>query len=193
MLITSIRHSYRQVPLAVRLFVKRASVLLLSWILLYQLVLKPSGIPDRWLTAKTASVTAYLLNHWYSPGFNTVNNVWASLGGGQREKVSTVFYNNTQYLHIADACNALDLFVLYLGFLFCLPAGKTRMLVFGITGTATIFLLNILRLYALVLLAINKPAWLDIAHHYVFTLIVYSCIFAGWVYYARKNDYRKTI
>ncbi|HWB28260.1 MAG TPA: exosortase/archaeosortase family protein [Chitinophagaceae bacterium] len=181
-----IKQYWQEVPASVKIFAKRALLLIAGWLLLYQLLLKPAGVPDRWLTHVTATSTVYVLNSWYGHGFAATDGTMLNPVSGSTDKISFITYKNILRLRIADGCNALDLFMLYAGFLLCLPTGAARMTLFGITGVIAIFVLNILRLYALVLLAINLPGWLNFAHHYAFTIIVYCCIFAGWVFYAKS-------
>ena len=98
-----------------------------------------------------------------------------------------VVMNNKQLIRIADGCNGLDLFVLNIGFLVCFPGQRLRkILLFAFAGMAGIFVLNVLRCVALTWLHIHQPQWTDIAHHYIFTAIVYGAIFWSWTLYVRN-------
>jgi exosortase/archaeosortase family protein len=169
-------------PLSVQLFAKRAFCLLFGWLLIYHAMLRPARLPDKWLTNTTTNVTVILLNQLYRPGF--AGRAYAEAPG-----TKITLYGN-KVIYIADGCNALELYVLFTGFLFCLPAGAGRMAIFAAAGMAAIFVLNISRCYALTWMVLNRPGWVDFAHHYVFTLIVYACIFGMWVWYSKKHTPR---
>ena len=94
---------------------------------------------------------------------------------------------------VADPCNALELYVLYLGFLFSFPASLKRVLLFSIVGIVVIYSANIIRLAALASMNIHRIKAIDMAHHYVFKLIVYGLIFGLWVLFTKKQiHYEKT-
>lgn len=175
MLSISIKEQINKLPPAVRLFTKRASILLLVWILIYYPLLQPARIPDRWISNVTASGTAKLLSMWYAPATAMEQN-----------KMAVVAIDDRSVIRIGDPCNAFDLFVLYIAFLLCLPTDKKRMLLFGIGGICAIFMLNLIRCNALVWIALNQREWLDVAHKYIFTAIVYCCIFYGWMLYTKN-------
>jgi len=87
---------------------------------------------------------------------------------------------------VADGCNALELYVLYLVFLFSFPAALKRVLLFSIVGIAIIYISNIIRLAGLASMNIHRVNALDMAHHYVFKMVVYALIFILWVLFTKK-------
>lgn len=132
-----------------------------------------------------------MLNHCYKGGFGMDRDVIIPRPGNKSIQACVIISDNQYQLIVADGCNALDLFVLYTGFLWCVPAGAKRMLLFAVAGIAGIFSLNMVRLYILTILAINHSPLLHFAHHYAFTLVVYSCIFGGWMLYTKKYEPKK--
>lgn len=184
MIPASVKQAYNDVPTGIKLFAKKALLLMAAWLLLYYLVLQPTRVPDSWLTSVTAKTTVKTLNGLYTPGFSSKDTY--RMQGGSKNFGTMISFNNNPALFIADACNAFDLYVLFIAFLFCLPTTAKRMFSFSLIGIAGIFILNIARCYALVWLTINKPSWVDFAHHYAFTLIVYSLMFLGWISYSKK-------
>ena len=163
-----------KIPAPVKLFAKKALFLLAAWILIYHILLKPYRIPDRLLSNITAAATAKLLGVWYAPASFIEIDGW-----------SCVVMNSTSVIRIGDPCNGLDLMALYIGFLLCIPTSGKRLLLFASTGVVAIFLLNVLRCSALAWLALNKHEWVNFAHKYAFTAIVYCCIFYGWILYTK--------
>jgi exosortase family protein XrtF len=176
MLSFPIKTERKNIPAPVKLFAKRALLLLVGWIFVYHVALKPYRIPDRLLSNTTAMATANFLNLCYAPASFIEKDGWAS-----------VTINNKSVIRIGDPCNALDLIALYIGFILCLPTNAKRMLLFIAGGIMCIFILNTFRCTALAWLAINKQTWVDFAHKYAFTAIVYCTIFYGWILYV-KND-----
>ncbi|CAN5735511.1 hypothetical protein BH10BAC3_BH10BAC3_31070 [soil metagenome] len=179
MLSVPIKTQLTNIPAPVKLFAKRAILLLAVWVLIYHVALKPHRIPDRLLSNTTATATAALLSAWYEPATFIEKDGWAC-----------VIINNTSVIRIGDPCNALDLMALYIGFILCIPTNAKRVLLFIAGGIIAIFILNTLRCNALAWLAINKNEWVDFAHKYAFTAIVYCVIFYGWVLYT--NKYKST-
>jgi exosortase/archaeosortase family protein len=177
MLTVTVKSRFDKVPAPARLFAKRALLLFAAWILIYYGLLKPYRIPDRWLSNITAGATANLLNLLYAPATSTEIKGW-----------SCVIMNSRSVIRVGDPCNGLDLFVLYCGFMLCVPTSKKRLLLFSLAGFAVIFILNVLRCSALAWLALNKHQWVEFAHKYAFTAIVYCTIFYGWVLYTKKYN-----
>ncbi|MBS1771886.1 MAG: archaeosortase/exosortase family protein [Bacteroidetes bacterium] len=152
-------------------FVIRGLLLLAGWKLLYVFILQPKGIPDNWLTTFTEDCTARFLSLFYK----TV-----------AQDNHTIYLDGIQTVIIAPQCNGLEVFVLYVGFLLCIPTTITRMLSFAIGGVLVIFALNILRTSGLAVMLYHGSFLFDFAHHYAFKLIIYAVAFAGWVLYTKK-------
>ncbi|TDH27311.1 hypothetical protein EXU57_06900 [Segetibacter sp. 3557_3] len=165
-------------------FLKRAALFLACWMILYHLILIPNHLANEWLTTVTGKATTQLLNELYSGGFS-----WVKSGSNAIQ----VFLSNVKVLSIADPCNALELYVLYSGFIFCLATSLARQFAFSIMGIAAIFFLNVLRCCAITWLNLNHPELSDFAHHYAFTFLMYGFIFAGWVIYMKKYDAKKLV
>ena len=163
-------------PLLVKQLVVRVVLLITTWMLLYHLVLQPYRIPDRWLSNVTASATSKLISVWYQQPTALVEK----LNG------TGILLNNRRVLFIAYNCDALELYLMYVGFLFCIPTSPKKFILYATVGVTGIFILNVLRCFVLVLLNFNKPEWFGFAHHYAFTLVVYAFIFSGWYQYTKK-------
>ncbi|OJW79862.1 MAG: hypothetical protein BGO69_13570 [Bacteroidetes bacterium 46-16] len=170
-MIYRVKRIYKELPLAVRNFLIRALLLFAGWLLIYNLVLKPINVPDRQLTQFVEWGTVKTLSFFYP-------NVSSE---GQ-----DVLINNQGVLGIANQCNGLELIVLYIGFLFCLPTRPLRMLLYGVVGTIIICILNIGRCAALAMLYMSHNYYADFAHHYAFKLVVYAAVFFGWIIYSKN-------
>jgi exosortase/archaeosortase family protein len=150
--------------------------IIIAWQLLYNFVLKPSTFPDKFLT-KTTTIGSMAFINTFLPVDPKLTMDSVYYGGKtydgyhllQRDKVVFV---------VADICNALDLFVIYLGLIILLPFYTLkRKIVYGIGGLIVIMLANMIRVTLLY--------W--VYHKYIFTLLLYLVIFAGWVLFTRKG------
>lgn len=159
------------IPENIRPFLLRAAILIAAWELLYNFVLKPSGIPDDQLTRIVQVGAMKLLSFFYT-------NV------GEDENV--IILNGSRAVSIARQCNGLELIVLYLGLLFCLPSSPKRMILFGTVGVLVIYILNIIRTAMLAVMYDINHSMTDFAHHYVFKIVIYAVVFLGWVLYMKK-------
>ena len=144
----------------------------------------PSALLDRPLTIRVGQQTTALLNlltgsssftsHYQSAGSIAAHN---QLGPSAN---AVVDYQGRKVITIANACNGLELFILYAGFLLCFPATLSRKLAYLIIGLPAIHVANILRCAALCYIGIWRPHLIDIAHHYVFKIVVYGLILLLW-------------
>jgi len=173
--LTAIKTKYSSLPKTVRLFAQRALLLFTGWKILYDGFLQQRGIPDRQLTSLTADVSAWLISRVYLPA--------KAVAGVEK---SYIYVSEKLVVAIADGCNALELFVTYAAFLVCLPTSFKRSLFFILGGIPLLFVLNIARCSAIAWLNINHPGFADFAHHYLFQLLMYACIFGLWVIYSRS-------
>ncbi len=176
--IDKIRNLAGEVPREARLFLLKGIVLLLGWNLLYSFVLEPHHLIDPLLTKITGAGTYALTRqlfagHWVRmvPGIN-------QLGFGE-----AIQLDHQPTIIIFSGCNGLELFVLYAGFICCIPISFKRMVIFIFSGVALIYVLNVIRCTALVYLKYHHFKSFDIAHHYIFQYTVYLIIFLIWERY----------
>jgi len=162
-------------PPAIRTFLIKGLVFFIAWELLYSFVLAPARIPDRVLTNITGIVTADIVSLFYHH-VDTILNL----------KKVILLIDGAKIIGIADPCNALEIFVLYIAFLFCYPASYKLRLTFTAIGIPVIFVANIVRCCLLVWLNISHKGWVDISHHYIFTTVVYLMVFYLWMLFSQR-------
>lgn len=158
-------------PASVRKFLVRALIVVVAWEMLYNFILRPLGIPDDQLTTVVRIGSIKLLSLFYTDIGHDGN---------------IILLNGHKVVSIARQCNGLELIVLYIGFMICLPSTWKRMLTFGIIGTVIIYILNIIRTALLAVMYAEQNGMTDFAHHYLFKIIIYAVVFAGWVLYMKK-------
>ena len=151
------------------------------WKLAYHLLLFPIRFPDKALTGLTAQSTAFVY------GIASGANVEVKEGPKVRNTFFTTLYiNDRKAIGIADSCNGLELYVLYIGFLLCIPEKPSRKLLFITVGVLGIFVLNAFRCAGIAWLNLHYVSLVDFAHHYFFKMIIYALIFYTWVSFSRK-------
>jgi|SRR5579859_440055 len=186
-----ISQKWRQVPGPVKSFLLKAIILFAIWKVLYLLILLPQRILDKPLTDIIGAGTAKMVNlmtgthDYYS--LSEVNHKGIGNDGHIiLENASNIYRHQNLVLAVADVCNGLELMVLYAGLIICLPAATRKKAIYISIGIVTIFVLNVLRCAALVLVFLHLPEFLDFFHHYLFSLIVYGFIF--WLWYLFTKD-----
>jgi len=180
-----------QIPSAVKSFLFKGFLLFVAWKLIYLLFLQPPRVLDQPLTYFTGVSTAKMLNLITDSSKFTTQaeiNEYDSDGTIEKQPVTAIFYQEQRVLSIADACNALELFVLYAGFIICFPSNIKRKIFFMIAGLVFICFINIFRCAGLTLIYIHYPQYGDFSHHFLFTFIVYACIFLLWWLYSKKPE-----
>ena len=171
-MVQSIKKIYRELPVNLKRFLIRGAILFVAWSLLYNLLLKPAEIPDSQLSHVIVVCTAKVMSWFYND---------TSVRNG-----SHIFIGAKEAIQIAPACNGLELLVLYVGFLLCIPTSKKRFWGFALGGVTVITILNVIRCVGLAILFYNDHPMADFAHHYLFKLAIYAVIFYIWVLYSKK-------
>lgn len=181
-------------PIVIQKFLFRSLVLFVVWKCIYLFLLREKRLIDKPLTNLVSSQSVYFLNKInQTKDFNFRPSVsYHELDGLTHfTENNLILLNNHVIIIMLDSCNGLELFVLYFGFILAMPAATYRKVIFSVFGIALIHLMNLMRCIGLAELAINWKNAFDIAHHYVFKIIVYSTIFFLWYWYCRKIDLTK--
>ena len=180
---------WNKVPAGIKKFILSAISILVIWKVLYLFILLPTRVLDKPLSTLVAKGSVIILNlcsgtHDYSAR-NEIGDV-PSEHGPVKMPLSNIYFKQTNVVSIEDGCNGLELFVLYGGFIVCLPASRQRKWFFIPTGILLIFLLNTARCAALSHIHIYYPKYIDFAHHYVFTFLVYGFIIGLWLLFTKN-------
>ena len=171
-------------------FFLKALALFAAWKVLYLSVLLPQKVPDTALTRMIGVSTAAALN--VLPGVSgkfITRQVLDTVMLDDKivsSPATDIYRNEERTLRVADACNGLELMVLYVGFILCFPAAAARKWKFALGGIVLICLLNVLRCAALVLVFVHYRNYLDFSHHFLFTFVVYVLIFLLWFVFTKK-------
>lgn len=180
---------WQQIPTEVRGFLKRSLMLLIIWQLLYVLLLFPARVLDDSLTRFTGIATEKVLTFFYSDrSFRTEHLLIVSNEQADSKQIGTalVWMGAQPLIHIADACNGLNMYALFIGFLLAYPALTKLKVSFGFLGLVTLIAVNIARCAGLAVLQIHHPSFTVFAHHYIFNVLTYTTVFGLW-YWFTKN------
>ena len=184
-LIKPLKTKFDTIPRPVRLFLLRVIILFIVWKLLYHTILLPTQIPDAWLTHFSAKGASILTGWIYPANYITiipVDNI-----------AERLFVDGKRSIGVAHNCNALELYVLYIGYIICRPAPIRRRLLFIAMGIALIYLLNIVRIAGLGWLYLEHPFIIDFAHKYAFKAVVYITIYLLWNEYSKQKEPAQTV
>lgn len=169
----------KSLPTPVKNFLLRCLLIFIIWKLIYHIVLFPIRMPDKQLTNNAAFLTVQLLHLTYPDASIIITEKNTPL------PKKDILLNNKKVVGIADGCNGLELYVLYLGFLIAFSAKRKDLLLYGFGGLAIIFILNIFRCYLITLLNISSSSLSEVAHHYIFKLFIYGVMFFLWMKYTK--------
>lgn len=177
------------IPLPIRLFLGKALLFFILWKVIYSFFLFDSQLLDKVLTKHVGDASAFVLNNsGFMSGFTSVTENFDSTYAGEdlNNQISAIYHNGYKVLHIANVCNGLELIVLYIGFIVCMPSSFKRKTLYIIIGVLILDLINIFRCVGLIYLSEYFEAYFDFAHHYLFKAIVYLCTFLMWIKFSRK-------
>jgi exosortase family protein XrtF len=189
------KKTFGQFPPQVRIFLLRGLVLFALWKIIYLFFLAQPRTLDGPLTNAVGRQSVWMLNKLYqTQGFKATPVVAVTRMEGEYQvaKVSKIDKNGKHLLNISDDCNGLELFILYIGFILSMPATIKRKVVYLIVGVCIIHIVNLLRCVGLSALLMRWDEYFDLAHHYIFKIMVYSTIFVLWVRFSNNLSVFKT-
>ena len=146
-------------------FAIKSLLTFLVWLILYYGFILPDGRLNTILTNSVIAGTSVGLTIF---GYN-------AHGEG-----NLIYINEEPVVLVADACNGLELFALYVGFLLCFPGKPKYKLIFIPIGISLIYVINVARE---VVLALNYKFFqesFDFNHKYTYVFIVYIFVFVIW-------------
>lgn len=182
--------NWQKIPTAVRRFLGRALVLLIGWQLVYMLYLQPNRLFDAFLTRLTGVATEKVLQLLYAGRtFHTTHlNQTVYLEGTISQTGSAwVWMGEHPLISIADGCNGLNMYAMFLGFVIAYPAGMVLKLAFGTLGLTTLIGVNVARCVGLAILQIYYPDFTVFAHHYIFNVLTYAAVFGLWYWFTKRT------
>lgn len=178
------------IPQEAMRFMLRAFLAFVVWKMAYVLVLRPSGIPDRWLLRQLGQATVRMLDMAGPDDSYSSRYMLRSQGASDPvpEPVSVLYAGGGRAMLSMEApCNGLDLMVLSAGFVLCFPGTWRRKSLFVPLCLLSVFIMNVIRCWLLCLLWTGMPQLFEPMHKVVFNILAYSCVFGLWVAYVGQG------
>ena len=115
-------------------------------------------------------------------------------------ELSMKFVLNGEYVsRIIEGCNSLSIIILFISFIIAFAGSVKATVLFGLFGSALIYIVNILRIIALSVLYYRYPEYQKVLHDLLFPAVIYGLVFVLWItwvtFYSniRKDEFKKTI
>jgi len=145
--------------------------------ILYGLWIVSYGILADPITQLVTSNSAWLLN---IIGFDA-----STLNSTIAPKVALQL-NSQTVVNVYEGCNAINVSILFVAFLFAYKGSLKRTTLFSVVGILTIYIFNLLRVSGLFLVAKYFPDQLYLSHKFLFTGVIYAFVFLLWYLWVKK-------
>lgn len=155
----------------VLLFIAKAVGLYILYYVVYELWLRPNGFFDRLLIHLLTDTSAFILELF---NYDVISS-WDRLG-----------ISADRIVRVGIRCDAINLMILYAGFILCFKSKIKDKLIFIFSGVLVIHFLNVLRVLALALIYFYSPKSLEFNHKYTFTGLIYLAIFIMWMLWIKR-------
>jgi exosortase/archaeosortase family protein len=147
-------------------FITKAISLVLLWEIVYDTLISKHTNIDFWLTNKVGESTGQLFN-------------W--LGKSSHFDGRYLYVDNIKSVVVADACNGLGLFALFLGFIIITPGKILHKFLYSIAGLTVLFFINMTRVYLLSVNYLKNPSTFEFNHKYTYLWLIYLAVFFLWI------------
>ncbi|MCS6935169.1 MAG: archaeosortase/exosortase family protein [Chitinophagales bacterium] len=97
-----------------------------------------------------------------------------------------IYMQGHQPIYVADQCLGIAPLVIFTGFIVSFGNNTRNKLWYIPFGILLIMIINIIRMMALVLVAVHKQAWFGFAHNYLYVAITYSLILALVIWWMER-------
>lgn len=137
------------------------------------------------ISKSVANQTVYLINFFGGEVRTFPNEFEASM---------KIVFKEKYVARIIEGCNAISVIILFAAFVFAFSKGFKKTILFILLGSATIYILNIVRIALLTYAMYYYPEHEELLHGTIFPLFIYGVVFLLWVFwvtkfsgYAKKN------
>ncbi len=107
-------------------------------------------------------------------------------------ELSMKFFVNGNYIaRVVEGCNAVSVIILFITFIIAFSGSIKSTILYGIFGTAFIYIVNIARVFILSMLMYKYPKYQDALHDLLFPAIIYGAVFLLWIIWVKRFSYLK--
>lgn len=161
-------------------FILTFLVVYISFSVLYSLYLDFSDgskfYPD-YFTYTVAKQTEDLLNTF---GYNT------QVLPHPDEPSMKVILNGNYIARVIEGCNSVSVLILFVSFIIAFSGKLKTTLLFILSGSVLIYIINLFRIAILVIALHHYPEKQDFLHGVVFPAIIYGMVFLLWVFWVNR-------
>ncbi len=105
---------------------------------------------------------------------------------GKEYMYYNISYQDKIVARIIEGCNAISVIILFIAFVIAFSGKLKTTLLFILSGSLLIYILNVIRIVILSVLMYHFPEQEHILHGVVFPLIIYGAVFILWVIWVNK-------
>jgi exosortase family protein XrtF len=112
-----------------------------------------------------------------------------------KEPSEILYYNQKPIARIIEGCNALSVIILFISFIIAFSGKIKPTVLYIISGSILIHILNIFRIALLCVLIYYYPKQQHFWHGVAFPLFIYGVVFVLWIIWVNKFSYyaKKTV
>lgn len=129
------------------------------------------------ITKNVADAVEYLMRLFNANIRNVENPNYPEIG---------VYYRENFTVRIIEGCNAVSILILFVSFIIAFSGKFKTTLLYILSGTIFIYILNIIRIVFLIVLLYNYPQYTHFLHGVLFPLIIYGLVFVLWIVWVSK-------
>lgn len=186
---SKIRSAWSEIPKPILKFALKGLIIFIIWQIIYTNFLKPNRILDKPITFLIGNSTILLLQKTYSTDTFYIREIKyfnADIEFFESSK-AVIYKNNFKLIGIGDSCNGLEMYILYIAFIFIFPSRLKNKINYILFGIPIIIFSNIIRCYGLCIVQLYSPHFFVYAHHYIFKIITYFVVFFLWIKFAKTT------
>lgn len=102
------------------------------------------------------------------------------------EELSFKLSTNDHYIaRVVQGCNSISVIILFWAFIIAFAGSWQKTILFGLLGSVSIYILNILRIVFISVALDKYPQYSDFLHQIIFPAIIYGFTFILWVIWVR--------
>jgi exosortase family protein XrtF len=103
-----------------------------------------------------------------------------------KEPAVNLSYNQTPIARIIEGCNALSVIILFVSFIIAFSGTLKSTILYIISGSILIHILNVIRIALLCVLMYHYPKQKHLLHGVLFPLFIYGVVFLLWIIWVNK-------
>ncbi len=101
-------------------------------------------------------------------------------------ELSMKFMLNGHYVsRIIEGCSSISIIILFLAFIIAFSGGIKATILFGLFGSALIYIVNVLRIIALSVMYYRYPEYEMVLHDLLFPAVIYGLTFVLWIIWVK--------